>query len=61
MKKFDIIMSVTQMNVHYIYITNFRVTEIEVVSCIFINNSAAITSCSSQQSVLLISLAAMYV
>ena len=31
MKKFDIIMSASQMNVHYIYITYVRVTEIEVV------------------------------
>ena len=31
MKKVDIIMSARQMNVHYIYITYVRVTEIEVV------------------------------
>ena len=60
MKKVDI-MSAAQMNEHVIYITNVRVTEIEVVSRVFINDSAATTSCSSQQSILLISLAAMYV
>ena len=32
MKKLDIIMSARQMNVHYIYITYVRVTEIEVVN-----------------------------
>ena len=55
MKEVDIIMSVRQMNVHYIYITYVRMTEIEGV----INDSAATTRCSPQQSVF-ISLAAMY-
>ena len=31
MKKVDIIMSARQINVHYIYITYVRVTEMEVV------------------------------
>ena len=31
MKKFDIIMSTTQVNVDYVYITYVRVTDIEIV------------------------------
>ena len=42
MKMVDIIMSARQMNVHYIYITYARVTEIEVV----INDFATTTSCN---------------
>ena len=38
----DIIMSARQMNVHYIYITYARVTEIEVV----INDFATTASCN---------------
>ena len=50
MKKVDIIMSARQMNVHYIYITYVKVTEIDVV--MYTHNT---------QLSILISLAAMYV
>ena len=50
MKKVDIIMSARQMNVHYIYITHFRVTEIEVVMYLLMIPPPQLAACSQDLS-----------
>ena len=60
MKKVDIIMSARQMNVHYIYITYVKVTEIDVVMYLSMILPQQLVIVNTQLSIL-ISLAAMYV